>query len=78
MKGKRVKEYRLSDSQLYPNSTNRHLFLSHLVRKKVNIEAIRDLLGHENCETTLRYYVYFSTEDLEKIRKESNPYGSRS
>ena len=52
--------------------------LLHLVRKKVNIEMIRDLLGHENCETTVKYYVHFSTEDLEKIWKESNPYGSKS
>jgi len=56
----------------------RKSFASHLVRKKVNIEVIRDLLGHENCETTVRYYVHFSTEDLEKIWKESNPYGNRS
>jgi len=56
----------------------RKSFSSHLVRKKVNIEAVRDLLGHENCETTLRYYVHFSTEDLEKIWKESNPYANRS
>lgn len=56
----------------------RKSFSSHLVRKKVNIEAIRDLLGHENCETTLRYYVHFSTEDLGKIWRESNPYGHRN
>jgi site-specific recombinase XerD len=64
---------------VYCNATiTRKSFSSHLVRKKVNIEAIRDLLGHENCETTVKYYVHFATEDLEKIWKESNPYGSRS
>ena len=64
---------------IHCNATiTRKSFSSHLVRKKVNIEAIRDLLGHENCETTLKYYVHFSTEDLEKIWKESNPYGNRS
>lgn len=63
---------------IHCNATiTRKSFSSHLVRKKVNIEAIRDLLGHENCETTLKYYVHFSTENLEKIWKESNPYGSR-
>ena len=68
----------ISGGILYNATITRKSFASHLVRKKVNIEAIRDLLGHENCETTIRYYVYFSTEDLEKIWKESNPYGSRS
>ena len=64
---------------VHRNATiTRKSFVSHLVRKKVNIEVIRDLLGHENCETTVRYYVHFSTEDLEKIWKESNPYGNRS
>jgi len=62
----------------YNATTTRKSFSSHLVRKKVNIEAIRDLLGHENCETTLRHYVYFSTDDLGKIWKESNPYGGRN
>jgi len=62
----------------YNATITRKSFSSHLVRKKVNIEAIRDLLGHANCETTLKYYVHFATEDLEKIWKESNPYGSRS
>jgi integrase/recombinase XerD len=68
----------ISRSILYNATITRKSFSSHLVRKKVNIEAIRDLLGHENCETTLRYYVHFSTGNLEKIWKESNPYGSRS
>lgn len=64
---------------VHHNATiTRKSFSSHLVRKKVNIEAIRYLLGHENCETTVKYYVHFSTEDLEKIWKESNPYGNRS
>ncbi|MCK4804336.1 MAG: hypothetical protein KAT88_07245 [Spirochaetes bacterium] len=34
--------------------------------KKVNIEAIRDLLGHENCETTLvSFFLFFSVLDLQ-------------
>jgi len=69
----------LISKDVHRNATiTRKSFASHLVRKKVNIEVIRDLLGHENCETTVRYYVHFSTEDLEKIWKESNPYGNRS
>ena len=68
----------ISGNDHYNATITRKSFSSHLVRKKVNIEAIRDLLGHENCETTIKYYVHFATEDLEKIWKESNPYGSRS
>lgn len=68
----------ISEDVHYNATITRKSFSSHLVRKKVNIEAIRDLLGHENCETTVKYYVHFTTEDLEKIWKESNPYGSRS
>jgi len=68
----------ISEDVQYNTAIIRKSFSSHLVRKKVNIEAIRDLLGHENCETTLRYYVHFSTEDLAKIWKESNPYGDRN
>jgi integrase/recombinase XerC len=68
----------ISGDVQYNTAIIRKSFSSHLVRKKVNIEAIRDLLGHENCETTLRYYVHFSTEDLAKIWKESNPYGDRN
>jgi len=69
----------LISKDVHHNTTiTRKSFASHLVRKKINIEVIRDLLGHENCETTVRYYVHFSTEDLEKIWKESNPYGNRS
>ena len=60
----------------YNATITRKTFTSHLVRKKVNIEAIRSMLGHENCETTLRYYVHYSTSDLEKTWKEANPYGN--
>ncbi len=68
----------ISKDVQYNTTIIRKSFSSYLVRKKVNIEAIRDLLGHENCETTLRYYVHFSTDDLAKIWKESNPYGDRN
>lgn len=68
----------INKTRNYNATITRKSFSSHLVRKKVNIEAIRDLLGHENCETTLKYYVHFSVTDLEKIWKESNPYGSGS
>jgi len=68
----------INKTRNYNATITRKSFSSHLVRKKVNIEAIRDLLGHENCETTLKYYVHFSVADLEKTWKESNPYGSGS
>lgn len=68
----------ISENAHYSATITRKSFSSHLVRKKVNIEAIRDLLGHEKCETTVKYYVHFTTEGLEKIWKESNPYGDRS
>ena len=60
----------------YNATITRKTFTSHLVRKKLNIEAIRNMLGHENCETTLRYYVHYSTSDLEKTWKETNPYAT--
>ena len=68
----------ISENAHYSATITRKSFSSHLVRKKINIEAIRDLLGHEKCETTLKYYVHFTTEDLEKIWKETNPYAGRS
>ena len=68
----------VSEDSHYNATITRKSFSSHLAKKKVNIEAIRDLLGHENCETTLKYYVHFATEDLERIWKESNPYANRS
>jgi integrase/recombinase XerC len=72
---KKYSSFISQDAHYIPTIT-RKTFASHLVRKKVNIEAIRNLMGHENCEITLRYYVHFSTSDLEAIWKESNPYGN--
>ena len=43
-----------SEDVHYNATITRKSFSSHLARKKVNIEAIRNLLGHENCETTLK------------------------
>ena len=64
----------ISKDIIYTPTLTRKSFSSHLVYKKVNIEAIRNLMGHENCETTLKYYVCFSNYNLESIWKETNPY----
>ena len=54
----------------------RKSFCTHLVHKKVDIQAIHTLMGHEKCETTLKYYVYLSTSEVETVWKKSNPYGN--
>ncbi len=56
----------------------RKSFASNLVLKKVNIKVIQELMGHINCETTLKYYIHFSDSEIEKIWKETNPYGNNN
>jgi site-specific recombinase XerD len=56
------------------STMTRKSFASHLVKKRVNIEAIRNLLGHEDCETTLKYYVHIDPDQLKSTWKETNPY----
>jgi integrase/recombinase XerC len=57
------------------NTTNlRKSFTSYLVKKKIPIKAIQIMLGHENCEVTLKYYVHHSVDDLKITWKETTPY----
>jgi len=62
----------------YNPTVLRKSFCTHLVKRKVNIIAIQNLMGHERCETTLTYYVQLSDAEVEKIWKETNPYGKQS
>ncbi|MCX7038094.1 MAG: tyrosine-type recombinase/integrase [Spirochaetes bacterium] len=55
----------------------RKAFCTHLAQRKVAINAIQLLMGHEKCETTLHYYVQLSPEQLEQTWKETNPYAHR-
>jgi len=68
----------LRNTARYNPTRLRKSFCTHLVHKKVNISAIQHLMGHENCETTLTYYVQLSGAELQKTWKETNPYGKRS
>ena len=66
----------ISQNTYYNPTIIRKSFCTHLVHKKVNIQAIHTLMGHEKCETTLKYYVQLSASEVETIWKETNPYGN--
>jgi site-specific recombinase XerD len=62
-------------TEKYNSTITRKTFSSHLVKNKISVKAVQKLLGHENCEITLRYYIHFSTSDLQETWKETTPYG---
>jgi len=66
----------LQSETKYNPTVLRKAFCTHLVEKKVNLTAVQRLLGHEQCETTLKYYVQLSAQQLEKTFKETTPYGT--
>lgn len=50
----------------------RHSFATHLLRNGANVQAVRDLLGHESLATTQKYLA-LSPEDLKAAYKKFHP-----
>jgi integrase/recombinase XerC len=61
----------------YSPTVLRKAFCTHLTQRKLPLNAIQLLMGHENCGTTLQYYVHLSPEQVEQTWKETTPYAPR-
>ena len=58
------------DSKNYTVHTIRHSFATHLVDNGTNLHTVKELLGHSNLQTTLRYLHLTST----RLQGITNPY----
>jgi site-specific recombinase XerD len=58
------------DSKNYTVHTIRHSFATHLVDNGTDLHTVKELLGHSNLQTTLRYLHLTST----RIQGIVNPY----
>lgn len=64
----RIVRYRLGT---HPHAL-RHSFATHLLRRGANVQAVRDLLGHESLATTQKYLA-LSPDELKAAYKRFHP-----
>ena len=63
--GEIVKTARCNDEPINVNPHNlRHTFATWLARATSNVAMVQKVLGHENVNTTFRYYVHTSDHEL--------------
>jgi integrase/recombinase XerC len=67
---KRIRE--VSNVERKGPHTLRHSFATHLLNHGADLEAVRQLLGHESLSTT-QVYTHLSVEQLKKIYRNSHP-----
>ena len=67
---KRIRE--VSNVERKGPHTLRHSFATHLLNHGADLEAIRQLLGHESLSTT-QVYTHLSVEQLKKIYRNAHP-----
>jgi integrase/recombinase XerC len=74
MVGNIVKRYIGKVSELEKKSPHvlRHTFATHLLNRGADLQAVKDLLGHESLSTT-QIYTHVTTERLKKVYHQSHP-----